>query len=320
VSNYKLESKNGLKESSLQTKEMDTNLEHATHDLSSVKKESIPSVSSDRPNRFLLCIIAALLITLYAPTISWLWDRWTLSVWHHAHGLLILPVVGYLAWNELKKVRHLPRSSNAMGFIILVPALILHMLDAGMHTQLLSAAALVMALPGLSLLLLGLQRTKEIIFPLLFLAFTLPIPLAFTEHLHMTLRKIATASVSHIIPLFSIPLVVDGTALYIPNGVLQVADACSGFSTLYATVAIACLTAYMSSYMNRRVLVLLLAVPIAITANIIRVTLLVLLVHWTGMEVLGTSLHTISGLFTFVLALPLVFWIGFRRRKIKEET
>ena len=171
------------------------------------------------------------------------------------------------------------------------------------------------ALPGLSLLFLGLKRTKKILFPLAFLIFTLPIPLVFTENLHLVLRKIATASTAFIIPQFGIPLITEGMTLHIPNGALQIADACSGFSTLYAAVAIACLTAYMCPDPQRRIIVLLAAAPVAIAANIVRVVLLVLLIQWKGMNILGTSWHPISGLFTFALALPVIFWLGFVRKK-----
>lgn len=261
--------------------------------------------------RFLLLFVGVQLIALYAPTVAWLWERWTLSVWHHAHGLLLLPVIGYLIWKELRKVSHMPLSSSAWGFAVLVPALALHMLDAGMHTQLLSAVALVMALPGLSLLFLGPLRTKKILFPIAFLLFTLPIPLAFTERLHFVLRQIATAGTVFIVPKFGILLFNEGTTLHIPNGMLEVADACSGFSTLYAAIATASLLAYMCPKPSRRVLVLLLATPIAIIVNIMRVVLLVFLVYWKGTDVLNTSMHTISGLFTFVLSLPVIFWLGY---------
>jgi len=261
-------------------------------------------------SRMLLGLVAVLLVALYAPTAAWLWERWTISVWQHAHGLLILVVVAYLVWKELKRYHGLPLDPSPWGFILLVPALALHALDAGIHTQLLSAAALILALPGLSLLFLGVQRTKTIIFPLAFLLFTLPIPLALTEHLHLVLRKIATISSATIIPMLGIPLYVEGTELHIPNGTLQVADACSGFSTLYAAVAVACMVAYTCPEPRRRLVVLLAAVPVAIAANVIRVVLLVLLVHWQGIEILGTSWHTISGLFTFALALPVIFWLG----------
>ena len=233
-----------------------------------------------------------------------------MSVWHNAHGALIAAVIAYLVWRELSSKTRLPRASSAWGFVFLVPALLLHALDAGMHTQLLSALSLVVALPGLALLFIGVERTRSIAFLLFFLVFTLPIPLAATEQVHLLLRHVATAATALVIPWFGIPLFAEGTRLQIPNGTLQVADACSGFSTLYAAVAVACLTAYFCPSPRRRLMVLLLAAPIAILANILRVILLTLLVHWFGIEILGTSLHTISGLFTFVLALPIIFWLG----------
>ncbi len=233
-----------------------------------------------------------------------------MSVWHNAHGVLIATIIGYLIWRELRSTGKLAPASNAWGFVFLVPALLLHALDAGMHTQLLSAISLVLALPGLALLFLGMERTRSIAFLLFFLVFTLPIPLAATEQLHLLLRQVATAATALVIPWFGIPLYAEGTRLQIPNGTLQVADACSGFSTLYAAVAVAALTAYFCHSPRRRLLVLLLAAPIAILANILRVVLLTLLVHWFGVQILGTSLHSISGLFTFVLALPVIFWLG----------
>lgn len=257
-----------------------------------------------------LWLVAVGLAVLFAPTLVWLWGRWTLSVWHHAHGLLILPVVAYFVREELQAVRHLPASASAWGFAILVPALALHAIDAGMHTELLAAAAIVLTLPGLSLLFLGVPRTRVILIPLLFLAFALPIPLTFTEAIHLQLRYIATAATSAVIPHLGIPVFVDGTTLHLANGSLQVADACSGFSTLYAALAVAFLTAYTTKSPARRVLVLLSATPLAIVANALRVIALVVLVEWRGEAVLETFIHPLSGIMTFALALPVIFWLG----------
>lgn len=261
-------------------------------------------------NHWALALVTTLLVALYAPTITWLYQRWTISVWQNAHGLLLAIFVIYLIRKELKDKAHLPTSSNVWGFVVLIPALLLYMLDAGMHTQLLSAVALILSLPGLALLFLGTERTKAILFPLGFLLFTLPIPLAFTETAHLILRKIATFGAVNIIPHLGISIYAEGTVLHTPRGELMVADACSGFSTLYASVAIACLVAYRCTSPRRRLAVLLAAAPVAILANMIRVSLLVVLVDWQGVEILGTSWHTISGLFTFALALPIIFWLG----------
>jgi exosortase len=263
-----------------------------------------------------LWLVLAGMVAVFGPTLIWLWGRWTLSVWHNAHGLLLVPVVAYFVREELITLRHLPRSSNPWGFAILVPALALHAIDAGMHTELLSAGALVLALPGLSLLLLGTARTKAILVPLLFLALALPIPLSFTERIHLVLRHVATGGTAAIMPWFGIPVFVEGTTLNTAHGALEVADACSGFSTLYAAVAVAMLTAYQAASPARRVLVLLGAAPIAIASNILRVSLLVGLVAWRGADILDTFVHPLSGLMTFALSLPLIFWLGGEQRPV----
>ena len=257
-----------------------------------------------------LSVAAALLVALYAPTAAWLYERWTLSVWQHAHGLFIPPVVAWLIWQELRGKTDLPVSGSAWGFLLLAPALLLLAVDAGLNTQLLSALSLLLALPALSLLLLGIERTRLIAFPLLFLAFALPIPLGVTEAAMLVLRKLTVALTTPLLPLIGINVYVEGTTLYTARGVFLVADACSGFSTLYAALAVASLTAYSAPNWKRRVLVLAAAAPIALAANVLRVAFLVWIVVWKGQAILDTFIHPLSGMATFALALPVIFWLG----------
>lgn len=269
-------------------------------------------------HHWLLVLVVVQLMVLFAPTMLWLWNRWTMAIWYNAHGILIMLVVMHLVRGELYSRRDLARSSNPLGFVFFIPALLVHMLDAGIHSQLLSAAALFLSLPGLSLLLLGTERTKSILFPLSVMLLTLPIPLVFTESIHLALRYITADSVAWLLPIFGVPVFARGTLLQIPNGALNVADACSGFSILYATVTVAILTAYFCSDTRRRVIILVIAVPLAIGVNIVRVLLLTLLVHWIGLDVLKSSAHEISGLLSFAVAIPIIFWLG-RNPEVVEE-
>jgi exosortase len=281
--------------------------------------EVLPEVRAERVAltraQWVLAALAALeLLVLYVPTVRWLFERWTMDVWHNAHGMLIPPVAAYFAWQELHDRPRPSTGSSALGFVFLAPALLLQALDAGMHTQLLSALSLVIAVPGLCLLTLGVERTKAIAIPLAFLLFALPIPLSFVERLIWQLRLLTVFGVSHLVPLMGVPVFVEGTLVHTAKGALQVADACSGFSTLYAAVAVAFLVAYSAPSTGRRVLVLLAAAPAAIAANIVRVVFLVTLVAWRGDAVLETFIHPLSGMMTFALALPLLFWLGTARR------
>ena len=274
------------------------------------EKAAAPAADTYRVQRVIAWVVLAELVLLYAPTLRWLYERWTLSVWHHAHGLLIPPVVAYFVHQELKSRAHLPRESSAWGFALLLPALVLHVLDTSMMTQLLSAASIVIALPGLSLLFLGPARTRAIVFPLVLTAFALPIPLALTEPVHMFLRQIATAGCSFALPLLGVPVFAEGTTLHLASTPVQISDACSGFSTLYAAIAVAYLTAYSTPGWKRKLLILAAAAPLAIAANVVRVILLVLMVVWKGPAILDTFIHPLSGMLTFAVALPVIFWLG----------
>jgi exosortase len=260
--------------------------------------------------RVVLALVAVEFVLVYAPTVNWLIDRWTLSVWHNAHGMLIPVAVAYFAWQELRPLQHVKAEGSAWGFLFLLPALALHVLDTGMHTQILSAASIVVALPGLSLLFLGTAKTKAIAFPLAFMVFMLPIPLVVTERIHLLLREIATAATAAVVPWLGISLFAEGTSLHLREGVLQVGDACSGFSTLYASCAVAALTAYGCNHWRGRLLALAGAVPLAIGANIIRIVLLVLAVRFLGISSLDTWIHPASGMLTFAIALPIILWLG----------
>jgi exosortase len=263
-----------------------------------------------RWRRPLLLLIGVELVVLFAPTVVWLADRWTLSVWHNAHGMFVPPLAAWLAWQELKAHPNVPVGSSRWGYAFLVPALALHALDAGMHTQLLSAVALFVAIAGLALLTLGTARTRLIAFPLAFLAFAIPIPLALTEPLHLVLRQFAAAGSAALLPMFGVSVFREGTVLHTIVGPVTIVDACSGFSTLYASVAVASLAAYSATGWRRRALVFLSVAPIALGANLLRVLVLILLVLWYGWGVLDTFVHPLSGMITFVLALPLIFWLG----------
>lgn len=277
------------------------------------------AIAGDGPaNGVMLLLLGILLAAVYGPTLAWLWGRWTMSVWHNAHGALVVPVAIWLAWQELRPTWKAGVSSSAWGWAFVAPALLLHVLDQGMQTQLLSAISLVILLPGLSLLLLGGDRTRRIAFPLAFVALMLPIPLAVTERLHLVLRHVAASACAAILPMLGIPVMKVATTLHMPNASLQVADACSGFSTLYAAGAVALLTMFLSASTKRRLLVGALFVPIAVAVNVVRVAILCVLVYFQGTDVLATSLHELSGIVTFLIALPVIFWLGGPARPLEE--
>ena len=250
----------------------------------------------------------ALFALAIAPTVAWLWHRWTLGVWQSGHAILMPLLVAYLTYEALRDdPEPAQAASSPWGFVFLVPALLLLALDSAIGSQILSAVAIVVALPGLSLVLLGAQRTKRLIFPIIISAFALPVPAAAVEPINILLRQISTWGSMLIVPWMGIPVFSEGTYIYMPNTTLAVTDACSGFSTLYAAMTTALILSHWSQRWGKRIQLLVGALVLTLVCNSFRVAALVWIVRHYGTDPLDTPLHEATGMvmFVFVLALGL---------------
>jgi len=248
----------------------------------------------------------------FAPTLSWLISRWTESVYRNGHGIFVPFLIGYLAWDQLKQDRDPQPRSSSLGLVFLGAAAAILILDSAIKTQLLSALALVLALPGLSLVFLGAKRTRSIVLPLAIGVFMLPIPVGAISALVMALRLLTATVVAGVLPYLGIAVDRTGTTLAIPGQLVEVADNCSGYATLYAAILTAIILAHLSRNNTRRVLVVAAAVPLALVCNFARVAFLTILVRFYGGEILDTWIHPGSGMFLFVFVIGALIWLAGR--------
>jgi exosortase len=109
-----------------------------------------------------------------------------------------------------------------------------------------------------------------------------------------------------------VPVLREGTLLHLPRSAVHVADACSGFNILYGGVVTALILAHLIRSPGRRALLLLAVVPLALLTNAVRVVVLTLIVHYRGTDLLHTSLHPITGVAAFAVALVALFAIAGR--------
>jgi exosortase len=251
--------------------------------------------------------VAALFALVYAPTCVWLVERWSMGVWWHVHGFVVFPISSWLAWRKLRVLPPGPPSSSALGFLFLAPAVLLQVLDAMLGFEILSAVSFLLALAGFVLLFLGRERAKALWFPLLFLGFAVPIPLFVARKIHLVLRQIAAVGTEHALDLLGYDVHRSGMHLQVGPEGIEIADACSGFSTLAALFMAGLLIAYLArARWWRGALLVLWVFPAAAAANVVRCELLSMLTVAFGSDILGTALHPVSGVFTFVLALALL--------------
>ena len=98
----------------------------------------------------------------------------------------------------------------------------------------------------------------------------------------------------------------------IPSGPVQVADACSGFSTMYAALTLSLILAYRLRSTFRRLIVIPAAWVLAIICNTARVTLLVYMIEWYGVSILDSYAHEMTGIVAFIGTIILLFLVAGR--------
>jgi exosortase len=251
--------------------------------------------------------VALLCLAVFAPTLHWMYLEWTRSVWSNEHGIFIPFLMAGLAWYFLRGDQG-PAEGSAWGLLPLGAGLGLAVLDANAQTRYLAALGLVLALPGLSLLLLGPRRTRTLRVPLLIGLLLIPIP--YTVGTPLALRTLTATGVLPLLQLLGFTVLREGTQLIMPRQNFLVADACSGVATLYASFACALVLAGLATSPWRRLVLIVIAPVLAIGANIVRVTLLVLLAQTFGTDLLDTALHEASGVATFAVVVTVLIWMG----------
>jgi exosortase len=245
----------------------------------------------------------ALWVAVYFPTMRWLGERWTASVWTDEHGLFMPPLIAVLAYMTLRDDPREGAESSAWGFALLAPALAVGLVDTVLRTGYLGVFALIASLPGLSLLLLGARRTRMLAVPLALGLLMVPLPA--TVATTVGLRHLTAAAVEPLLYAMGFSALRRGTVIQLAGdqNTFVVADACSGTATLYAGVTVAIVLACYARTHWRRAALLTAAVPLAIAANVIRVVALILMASGIGHWIMESPLHPLTGVATFLVVV-----------------
>lgn len=253
------------------------------------------------------------LLVAYLPTLGWCMDRWNAPTQYFAHGWLVAPAMAFLLWRARARWSSVPATWDRRGLWLLAPALLLHLVGAGLMVDSWSAASLVLAVPGAAWLALGRARLAGH-WPVLWLVlFAVPAPLFVEGRLAFFLKEIAVRYGASIGNLLGADVVRHGDRLQPTglNGSLHVADACGGLRSLLAMLALAYGIAFFTGRQHwaRRILLLVCAPLLAVLANTLRIAALCLLARWFGVPFAEGTGHTLANTVEWVSLLLALFGV-----------
>jgi exosortase len=146
-------------------------------------------------------------------------------------------------------------------------------------------------------------------FPVCFLLFMVPFP--FVQELGFSLQGVSVESSAWLLRQFGMSVMVVGRELHVNDLVFTIGLPCSGINTLVALLALAAVyTHLLTGPLAKRAVLFVLAFPIAVAANILRVASIVLIANFADVDVATGVYHDISSPLFFILAFGFLVLIG----------
>ena len=254
-------------------------------------------------------VIAPLLVA-YGVTFVWVWDSWMLPDSFYSHGPLVIVLALFLAWMRREQWRSQPGRFDVRGFWLLAPALFIHLAGAALTIDSVSAASLCLAIPGAVWLAYGGGRAKALATILILPAFAMPLPMFVSGTLAFELKEFAVTVGLELANAVGVGAERHGTEIHVAGQTrpLLVADPCSGLRSLVALTTLGyCFAFFFGSQVGAwRLVPLLLALPIAVGGNVLRIAVICWLAEANGVRFAAGTGHDLVTAGVWVLAIALL--------------
>jgi exosortase len=249
------------------------------------------------------------------------WWQWTMKgVADQEISYFIPLIVLVLLWCRRDELLEMEKTVWWPAVGILLLAMVTHVLGYMVQQARLSIVGFFLGAYGLVGLLWGRGWLRLALFPFFLFSFCIPLGGGLTEAISFPMRLFAsqiTAAVSGTV--LGIDVIRNGTQLADASGTYQyeVAAACSGLRSLMAIVALGFIYGFISFKTSwRRALAVIAAFPLAVVANVFRLTLIILAAEAFGQKA-GNYVHenTLFSLAPYLPAFAGMFALGWLLRE-----
>jgi exosortase len=234
----------------------------------------------------------------------------------NASQVLLIPFIsGFLIFRDQQRIFARVQSAVFAGILIALVGVALAAAghfwgvsaDEGNRLALTTSSILAIWL-GLFVGFYGLEAFRVALFPLLFLSFCIPIPTVILKPLIILLQR-GSAEITLILLRLSGTLVYrEGFFFLMPGLTIEVAPECSGIRSGLSMLILTILAGHILLETTwRRLLLVVVAIPIMIFKNAVRIVTLTLLSIHVDPAIIQSRLHREGGIPFFLIALLLTY-------------
>ena len=255
-------------------------------------------------------LLVVAVLALYAPVLRNLVRQW----WNdedYTHGFLILPLALYFVWDRRDALRRVLASPSVLGAVLLGIGLLILVVGSVGAELFLQRSSLIVVVAGLVLLILGRSFLGELVFPIAFLIFMIPLPAIVMNAIAFPLQTFAAQSATFCMQVAGVAVLREGNTIVLSNTTLEVVEACSGIRSLQALLALGAVYGqFTQRAVWKRWALLVLSIPIAILANAFRVAGTGFMAHFIGPEAAQGFYHSFAGWSVFAVAFVMLLGAG----------
>ena len=230
------------------------------------------------------------------------------------HGLLLVPLAFYLAWR--KGIAPDAAPDHMSGLLTLSIAVAIRYVSALAADPFLSRSSMFLALAALVVYAWGWRQVYAWWLPASLLALSVPLPDAVLGTLALPLQLKASSLGAALLSWRGLPVHLDGNVIRLPGHDLFVTEACSGLRSLTALLSIGVLLGgVLLKSPWARVAIIVLAIPVGIVVNGVRVFLTGFLVAFVDPSLAEGFTHMTEGWLLFLVAfavLTVMTWFVIR--------
>jgi len=251
-------------------------------------------------------VLAGVFVWAYTPSMLMLVERW----WNepdYIYGFLVPVFSVFLLWERRELLNGVVPKGSLWGLAFIAIACVLRLESAYLFFRLLDPLSMIPCIAGIVLFIGGWQVLRWAAPSIVFLLFMIPLPGHISGLLGNQLQHIATTISVFTLQTIGIPAVAQGTVIQLSETTLGVVEACSGIRMLMLFFT-ACVGAalIMKRPMLEKIIMVASAVPIAVFANVFRITLTAFLYEKASRELGDALFHDAAGWIMMPLALALI--------------
>ena len=263
-------------------------------------------------------VLVLLAAWLYAPLMVRLAEQWWRDP-NYTHGFFVPMFSIFLLWERRAKLAAIPSNPSWWGLVILIFALLALVLGTVSSEFFLSRVSLLLLVCGMVVFLAGWRHLANISFPLLFLVLMIPSS-TLVDQITLPLQIFASKAAAAFLNVAGVSAIREGNIILLPTARLEVAEACSGIRSLFSLMTLTVIYGYLSETKTVvRVLLGLIAIPVSILANALRIAVTGLVIQYWGLEGAEGTLHMLSGWLIFAGSLLLIFLLHHGSRTLLAD-